>query len=598
MKHHSLRHNVIDAFASLAVLLLLLGALSAAHAFNMPAPFTTAGALTQQGALARGPNANFCFPSPDLPGGAEPFQYVNGNPSEAHAYQVYDVYNPGGASCREITLSWANGDCGDLELGLFVYNGSFDPNNITQNFLGAGFQDDRGKGKFVGSTNLSEYRYSPGFDRHGGFLGMDYHTDWLSLPLNVPAYANLKVVVVAKRPASASPLSCSTPTLYSNDLTLAPVSFKISDTQSNEFNPPGGATLDFIIGLESITNSTVSVDWATADGVGPNGGVAGVDYSAASGTVVFQPGQDSKLISVPIISNTVIQPNRTVRVLLSNPSPGALGISDGIGIGTIIDDDTPQCRFTAPNVVPNGVVGASYGPVNFIPTGADATSDYGITLSSGSLPPGLAFNLIDPAGNINAFGTIAGTPTSAGTYNFTLALTCPLLEGGLDTYSQDYTIVIDNGLPKVFVTLPDVAALEGNAGLTPVAMTVSISAPQGTPTTFNITTQDAVAVAAEPDYVPITNQQVTIAAGATQATFTVNFQGDTLFEGNEPFTVTLNHTTGTQAIAASAVVTILNDDAQPKPPGPIPALPPAMLAALAILLLGASALRLRKRLTK
>jgi Calx-beta domain len=597
--HASFNASYICRIIYSVIALLAIFANKRVDAFNISTPFNTATALTQQGALARGPNSNYCFPpSPDLPGGSEPFQYLNNDTTGAHAYQVYDVYNPGAASCRNITLSWSNGDCGDLELGLFVYNGSFNPNNITQNFLGAGFQDDRGKGKFGGSSNLSEYRYSPGFDRHGGFLGQDYHTDWLNLPLNVPAYSNLKIVIVAKRLASAPPLSCATPTLFSKDLTLAPVSFKISDTQSNEFNPPGGATLDFVISLESIAATPVSIDWNTTNGLGANGGVAGVDYVASSGTVTFQPGQDSKLVSVPIISNTTIQPNRTVRVLLSNPSPGALGISEGIGIGTIIDDDTPLCRFLAPNTVPNGIVGTVYGPVNFVPTGQDAISDYIVAVSGGSLPPGLNFSFTDPPGIINAFASVAGTPTTAGTYNFTLALTCPLAEGGADNYSQDYTIVIDNGLPEVLVALPDVSALEGNAGLTPVTMTVSISTPLNTPTTFNITTQNAVASTVDSDYVAITNQQVTIPTGATQATFTVNFQGDTKFEGNEQFLVLLNHTTGTQALATSAVATILNDDAPPPPPGPIPTLPTGLLAALAMLLLAVGKTQLGKNQTK
>jgi hypothetical protein len=562
-------------------LLAALCATGTTRGFNMPVPFNAATALVQQGALSRGPNANTCGNLAGVPGGAEPFQYVNGNPSEPHKYQIYDVYNNGPAACRELGLSWAAGDCGTPELGLFIYSGSFNPNNITENLLAAGWQDDRGKGKIGGSTNLSEYRYSPGFDRHGGFLGMDYYTDWLHVNVNAPANANLKAVVVSKQPASQATPNCPTPVLYSSDLSNLPVSFSVQDTQTFESNPPDIPVLSYNVRLDAPVNATVSVDWSTANGVGANGGVAGVDYVASNGTVTFAPGEDSKYVSVPIIPNTTIQPSRTVRVLLSNPSPASAILSDGTGVGTIIDDDTPTCRFTAPKTLPNGTVGVNYGPLVFVPTGADAINEYAFSVATGAVPPGMNITVNNPPGIINATAVLAGTPTQSGTFNFALKLDCPLMEGGLDTYTQPFTMIIENGIPQVFVTVANVELLEGNAGVTPATLTVTLSAPRSTPTTFTVQRDNGTATLSNADFVGGVTS-VTVPANQLSATFNIGIVGDTTPESNEQFFVKLYHTTGTEALAASATVTIINDDAVISTPTVVSTLP---LEALIVLLL-------------
>jgi len=576
----------------------LLASLAASAAFNFGVPFDSATALTQKGALERGPNVNLCDGDAELAKN-EPFKYFDNDTNTGHPYQVYDIYNPGGAACRDITMSWKNGDCGDLELGVFVYNGTFNPNDITQNLLAAGFNDNRGKGKIdAPGTDASAYRYSPGFDRYGGFLGQDYHTDFMRFFFNVPAFAHLQVAVVAKRKSSDTPLSCSTPRIYSDSLAVSPAGFTVEDTQSFEFQLGGGAKLSFPVRLQSIAAQTLTVQYATLDGTGANPGIANVDYVPVSGQLTFLPGQDVQYVDVPIIGNSTPQPNRNVRLQLSNPGPAGVQIVRSTATGTIIDDDAAVCRFTAPTTLPNGTVGTPYGPVNFLPTGGDAINDFQISVQSGTLPGGLNFTVTDPPGIINAFGVLAGTPTTAGAFTFTLQLLCPLGEGGTESYTQNYTLVIDNGVPEVFVTLPDVQHLEGNAGLTPVTMTVSLSATRQVATVFNIVTQDATATVAENDYVPITNQQVTVPAGQLSATFTVNFKGDTVPEGDEQFLVQLFHTVGSQELAASAVVTIVNDDALPVPEAPhaIPSLSQEALGAL-VVLLGLAAVAALRRAT-
>jgi uncharacterized delta-60 repeat protein len=68
------------------------------------------------------------------------------------------------------------------------------------------------------------------------------------------------------------------------------------------------------------TNTVSSVDFATANGTA----LAGLDYIATNGTFVFTNGETSKTFSVIVINNTVVQPDKTVLLQLSNPTGGIL----------------------------------------------------------------------------------------------------------------------------------------------------------------------------------------------------------------------------------------------------------------------------------
>jgi hypothetical protein len=68
------------------------------------------------------------------------------------------------------------------------------------------------------------------------------------------------------------------------------------------------------------TNTVSSVDFATANG----SALAGLDYIATNGTFVFTNGQTSQTFSVIVINNTIVQPDKTVLLQLSNPTGGIL----------------------------------------------------------------------------------------------------------------------------------------------------------------------------------------------------------------------------------------------------------------------------------
>jgi hypothetical protein len=78
-----------------------------------------------------------------------------------------------------------------------------------------------------------------------------------------------------------------------------------------------------------------TVQWATSDGTA----TAGSDYTAASGTVTFNPGVTSQQVVVTLLPDTLDEVNETFNVNLSSPTNGV--ISDNLGVATITDDDPP-----------------------------------------------------------------------------------------------------------------------------------------------------------------------------------------------------------------------------------------------------------------
>ncbi|MFL5804863.1 MAG: Calx-beta domain-containing protein, partial [Roseiflexaceae bacterium] len=89
------------------------------------------------------------------------------------------------------------------------------------------------------------------------------------------------------------------------------------------------------VALDKPSGQTVTVDYATGDDTSR----AGRDYTAASGTLTFAPGETSKTFDVPILDNKLDEGNGRVKLQLSNlsnttPSRAAATL-------TIEDDDPP-----------------------------------------------------------------------------------------------------------------------------------------------------------------------------------------------------------------------------------------------------------------
>ena len=105
-----------------------------------------------------------------------------------------------------------------------------------------------------------------------------------------------------------------------------PPAISVSDGTVQEAE---GAVLAFSVTLSHPSSRTVTVSYATADGTA----TAGSDYTAASGTVTFNPGDTSEAVQVTILTDSDEEGDETLTLTLSNASSATL--ADATATGTI-----------------------------------------------------------------------------------------------------------------------------------------------------------------------------------------------------------------------------------------------------------------------
>lgn len=148
-------------------------------------------------------------------------------------------------------------------------------------------------------------------------------------------------------------------------------SFSINSVSREE-----GLNLIFTVTRSGETAFTHNVSYATANG----SATAPSDYTAASGVLSFTPAQGSRTITIVSVEETVIEPNETFRVNLSNATNGAtISGSQAYGTGTIIADDV-----NLPPVASNDTAGGEVnGFVTVYPLSNDSDPNgHTLTLTS------------------------------------------------------------------------------------------------------------------------------------------------------------------------------------------------------------------------
>jgi RHS repeat-associated protein len=97
----------------------------------------------------------------------------------------------------------------------------------------------------------------------------------------------------------------------------------------------GAGSVSLTVTLTSASADTITVGYSTSD----LSAVAGVDYTATSGTLTFAPGQMSKTVAVPTLDDAADEPDERIVLTLANPANAALGTSQATA--TILDNDVP-----------------------------------------------------------------------------------------------------------------------------------------------------------------------------------------------------------------------------------------------------------------
>src|SRR5262249_14805789 len=84
--------------------------------------------------------------------------------------------------------------------------------------------------------------------------------------------------------------------------------------------------------------SPLTVDYTVHDGTAH----AGADYSALSGTLTFLPFQTRKTITIPMLSDSLVEDDETIVLTLSTPTGGAGLGEHGTALLTILDEDSDR----------------------------------------------------------------------------------------------------------------------------------------------------------------------------------------------------------------------------------------------------------------
>ena len=167
-------------------------------------------------------------------------------------------------------------------------------------------------------------------------------------------------------------------------------------------------------------------------------------------------------------------------ILPTGTSNFTVRVQDTAGQSDTQDLSITISPFNVPNIttttLQGGTVGVAYGPVTVQSTGGNGTLTWSISV--GSLPPGLA---IDPPSTGQSV-TISGTPTSQGTFNFTVKVTDSL--GQSDT--RDLSITVSDVLTITTMSLPNAkegeaytTTLQSSGGLLPTSWSVNPPLPDG-----------------------------------------------------------------------------------------------------------------------
>jgi hypothetical protein len=172
----------------------------------------------------------------------------------------------------------------------------------------------------------------------------------------------------------------------------------------------GTTPFTFTASLSAASSQAVSVNYSTANGTA----VAGQDYTAATGTLTFAAGETTKTVTISVTGDTVVEPDETFTVNLSNAVNAAITVS--VGTGTIQNDDVP-CSYSISPTAQN--VGASGGTGNTITVTTQAGCAWTaastvswITINSGSSGSGNGSVGFSVTANTSAART--GTITVAG----------------------------------------------------------------------------------------------------------------------------------------------------------------------------------------
>jgi len=308
--------------------------------------------------------------------------------------------------------------------------------------------------------------------------------------------------------------------------------------------------------LSDASAITAKVDYATSDGTG----LAGEDYGSVSGSLVFEPGQTERLIVIPILADGIAENGETFVITLSSPIDCALDfLLPDDAVVTIRDD--AWVSFAQPEVsVLEGAATVTFSVTISARLAQEAQVSYSTT--SGTATAGEDFTavsntlLFGPGVTTRHFSVpLIADSDQEGDETFSVSLSDPL-GVPLGSPSSAVVTILDDELPEMSVSQATYSIGE-RGGEISVDLTLSFAADGEVSVDF--TTGDGSATGGE-DYLRVAGPLV-IPAGQTSGTIPISILDDSIYEGDETFTLTLsNSQDAVLRTSDSAMVTIVDDD--------------------------------------
>ena len=346
---------------------------------------------------------------------------------------------------------------------------------------------------------------------------------------------------------------------------------------ATEGNPNRGVVFTISLKNNAVSGRDVSVDYAT-EVTGDDNATSGLDFTATSGRLVILAGQKSGTVTVPVLNDTLDEPDETFTLRLSGEDHATLETADSTATGTITDDNDAATDLLVENVRGGEGAGTIVFQVRLaIASGQEVTVDYETV--SGTATEGT---------DCNADG--ADFAETSGTLTFPVGDKVPtepdpavtICDDLLDEHDETFglqlrnpsnataprdpaTDIIEDNDPEPDLSVDDPRVVEGagNIKFTVTLKQAGGNADQasGKEVTVNYATADGTAEAGE-DYTAKTGP-LTFDAGETSQTVEVRVSNDQISEDDETFTLVLSDPDNATANVDSGTATIVDNDGEP-----------------------------------
>ncbi|MCG8626236.1 MAG: autotransporter domain-containing protein [Proteobacteria bacterium] len=313
-----------------------------------------------------------------------------------------------------------------------------------------------------------------------------------------------------------------------------------------------GGVLEFPVTLSVASGRRVAVDYRTE--VGAGNATSDIDFVASSGRLVFESGEVSKTIQVPLLADVMNEGNETFTLTLVAAENATLATRQVIG--TIIDMPVPSVSASSPQVVEGGVlefnISLSYPwgeeiSVEYATADRTAVAERDYTPASG--------RLVFPA-NSNAsqqvLVTTIGDDLDEGS-NETLLLVLSLAANAVIGSNGTGVIVDDDDPPEL--TISGGSTVEGQMAR------FRILAPKTRPTQ-NMTIAVMIAASNSTNTSEVGRREVVMLAGSREVWVEVATNDNNVTAPNPPIETSLLAGAGYMlGVPSSALVVVQDDEA-------------------------------------